>query len=154
MLKESEELDMIQSAAFGIGVAAERGGSTVGPYMAESQKLLMEIINHKNSRDEERAIATECAIGALGKIVYFFDSTNVAVFLNSLPLVAEAEEAQNVHSQFLIKILEKNKNLFAQELMVKQAILKIATVAKSHAEWEILNENGEKMMVAILSQLK
>ncbi len=61
-------------------------------------------------------------------------------YLNSLPLKAESEEAQNVHKLFFQQILSKNPILLAPGNLplVKQALQYIHDVATKQPELEIV----------------
>ena len=78
----------------------------------------MQIIGEADARSEDKEVCTECAIGALGKIVLLHydnaivNQAHVHQYLTMLPLKAESEEAQNVHKLFFKHILGKNTALF------------------------------------------
>ena len=64
------------------------------------------MITAQDAFEEINVVATESALGAMGKIIYFqkdnnlINDTVVNNFLSKLPLVNEEEEAQKSHMLF------------------------------------------------------
>ena len=157
----SNDLDTIQSAGYSLGVLAQYTPKILLPVREEAVKLLEKIILKINSRDESCAISTEVCIGALGKICYFlYDEKEVGVhrielFLNNLPLVAEDEEAQNVHRQFVEMILNQNMIFKRPDIktLVQLAFNKIINAYKIQGKSNIIKiedqalfENANKIL--------
>ena len=121
-LADEEDRQIIQSIKYGVGVVAQRASKQqFAEYLAPTFDLLNKVLSEGDCREnEDKAIATECAIGALGKLVYFqFDGALVtdkvaSSFIGLLPLVAEPEEAQNVHKQFFKMVLAGNAGVVGE----------------------------------------
>lgn len=64
------------------------------------------MLTHPEAFSEDRIVATESAIGALGKMIYFQRDDKIITdaivndFLSKLPLVNEEEEATKSHRIF------------------------------------------------------
>lgn len=74
---------------------------------------LIELINHPEAKSDDRIIATETFIGALGRVVLFQPGTvdvqtAVALYLGNMPLVSEVEEAQTAHNLLFDAVISKN----------------------------------------------
>lgn len=75
------------------------------------------MIGDKDAFTDDRIIATESALGALGKVIYFQRDNKIITdnvvndFLTKLPLKNEEEEAQKSHKIFFEQVLKQNKNM-------------------------------------------
>jgi hypothetical protein len=103
-----------QPACYGVGVAAKFGGQAYASFCVASIDHLFAIINSSDSRSEENVMATENAISAIAKIIRAYkDSglfpvdTVVSHWINCLPIIEDAEEANDVYSLF-VELIEIN----------------------------------------------
>lgn len=91
--------------------------SLYGAQLPKVLKCLNEMISDEEAFNEENVIATESALGALGKVIYFQKDNNmvndamVNEFLKKLPLTHEEEEACKSHQLLLEQTQAKNANL-------------------------------------------
>ena len=154
--------DVIQSAAYGLGLVAQYAPAQFKEILPATIEALAKVIQEKDSRSEEKAIATECAIGAVGKIVLFnYDGgivgqTMVQQYLALLPLKAESEEAQNVHRLFFKSIIGKHQVLLlpANIPAVKDAIARIHDTAKAEPALEIIKTEDVPLLEQCINLLK
>lgn len=93
----ADNVDMQQNIAYILGVVAQRATSEQFTPMKEmvSSKLI-ELISHPEAKSDERIIATETFVGALGKVVLFQPGSvdaqvASALYLGNLPLISETE---------------------------------------------------------------
>ena len=164
-LADEEDRQIIQSIAYGVGVVAQRGSKQqFVDYLAPTFDLLNKILSEADCREnEDKAIATECAIGALGKLVYFqFDGALVtdkvaSTFIGLLPLIAEPEEAQNVHKQFFKMVIDGNAGIIGEGGVhagaLKQAVERIIATHTEKPELEILDDEGKELIQAVQAKL-
>jgi len=114
----TESMDVKQTLAYGLGVFAMN--IPVASYTAqlpEVVKALNSMIQGSEAFSEDNVVATESALGALGKIVYFQRDNNIIndnvvnTFLNYLPLKNEEEEAQKSHMLLMEQVIKNNANI-------------------------------------------
>ena len=98
-----DDIDLQQNIAYILGVVAHRATPAQFKPMAEmvSNKLIS-LITHPEAKDDDRIIATETFVGALGKVALFQKSTLNEetvrnLYFQNLPLKAETEEALTAH---------------------------------------------------------
>lgn len=93
----TDNVDIQQNIAYILGVVAQRASTEQFAPMKEMVSTrLIELINHPEAKGDDRIIATETFIGALGRVVLFQPGTvdqQIAsgLYLGNLPLVAESE---------------------------------------------------------------
>ena len=113
----SEDADIRQCSAYGLGACAQVYGDHFAPVCKDALGKLMQIIQAPDARSGDYEVATENAVSALGKFCEFqskaVDATGVAdtqqlmgFWLSQLPLKADKNEAKVVHDQ-LCRFLEK-----------------------------------------------
>ena len=115
-------LDILQSTVYGFGVIAKRMDQiSYSAYKNEALGILSSIITASDAFSEEKAICTDNAIGALGKIAIYQgqanDNTSTQVlnkFLELLPLKNDSDEAQAIHRLLLEEIIGKNQYLLSR----------------------------------------
>ena len=140
----SEDRYIIQSASFGLGLIAQYAQSVFKEILPPALQALLKVIQEPDSRSEENATSTECAIGAVGKICLFFYGQElvgaplVQQYLGLLPLKAESEEAQNVHKLLFVQILQKNPALMGNVEHVKSALERIHSLETAEPDSKIL----------------
>ena len=159
---EALNLDIVQSAVFGIGVIAKRMDQhSFSQYKNECLQIIASIITAPDAYSEEKAVCTDNAVGALGKIALYQSQTNDKVseevllkFLQLLPLKNDSEEAQAVHKMLLTEIINKNAFLAScsQEVqgVLINAITNIKTQDINNPELEILDDQGKQLINSIL----
>ena len=88
--------------------------------------------------EEDNLVATESALGALGKLIYFqrqtlpsiiTDQVVIEGFLNKLPLLNEEEEAQKSHRILMEQVIKGNPNIMGSAT-TKQAVQQALTRIK------------------------
>lgn len=95
-----------QSAAYGVGLLAMKGGSVYAEVCARALPLLAESINKPDSREtEEGTEATENAISAIAKILKYnssaFDpSAVIPSFIEWLPVWEDTQELPYIYDYF------------------------------------------------------
>lgn len=122
-------------------------------------QALNSMIAASDAFSEDNVIATESALGALGKIIYsqrdntIITDAVVTKFISHLPLTHEEEEAKKTHRLFFENILSNNANLMteATKSHVMTAIAKIREAA-AHNEEELTLVDEEGM--ALLNKLQ
>jgi hypothetical protein len=88
-----------QAAAYGIGVAAHRGGDAWSQFLGGSIPFLFQVTQIPDARGEDAVYATENACAAIAKILHFNnasvqDAQNVAAqWINTLPVTNDEEAA-------------------------------------------------------------
>jgi hypothetical protein len=109
--------------------------------------------------EDENAVATECAISSLGKMIYFqrggspdlLSNEVVLKFLSLLPLKSEPDEAQATHKQFFEQIIAKNPQIFGSSgenlVPVKEAIDRIYKTHKEEPDLEIITEDDHGELI-------
>lgn len=99
--------------------------------------------------NEDNVVATESALGALGKVIYFQRDNNlindqvVEYFLSKLPLFNEEEEAQKTHGLFVEQCLKANTNIINErnQSLVKETLTRIRNrAADASNDVEVISE--------------
>jgi hypothetical protein len=101
-----------QAAAYGVGVAAHRGGAAWAPFVAGAISYLFQAASMPDARSEENVYATENACAAIAKVLHF-NASNVgdagpviAQWLDTLPVVND-EEAVPYAYAYLAELIER-----------------------------------------------
>jgi len=101
-----------QAAAYGVGVAAQRGGPAWSEFVAASIPSLFQVTQHPHARTEEHVFATENASASIAKILHFNSSKVqnpqevVANWINTLPITNDEEAAPYAYS-FIAELIEQ-----------------------------------------------
>jgi len=101
-----------QAAAYGIGVAAHRGGVAWAPFLAGSLAFLFQAVQVPDARGEENVYATENACAAIAKILHhnFANVQNVdsviAQWIETLPVTNDEEAAPYAYA-YLAELITK-----------------------------------------------
>ena len=133
-----------QSAVFGLGVCAQAvDAATFTPFLTKALENIKTVLADPKSRTEEYTIATDCAVGALGKIAIFHNNTLIEDWLNYLPIKAEMEEAQMVHNLFfshfdMVKTMPRTQTI----------ITELATLAKTE---QVLDTMSQTMLSQLIN---
>jgi hypothetical protein len=88
-----------QAAAYGVGVAAHKGGQIWAAFLGAAIELLFQVTQIPNARDDDNVFATENACAAIAKILHYNNSqvqnpdTTIARWIDTLPVVNDEEAA-------------------------------------------------------------
>jgi hypothetical protein len=88
-----------QAAAYGVGVAAHKGGPNWSGFLGAAVQLLFQVIQIPNARDEDNVFATENACAAIAKILHYNASQvqnrdeTITRWIDTLPVVNDEEAA-------------------------------------------------------------
>jgi hypothetical protein len=98
-----------QAAVYGMGCAAQSGGDQISPAIPDILNRLNQIITSSDSRNDTYVMATENAIGAIGKICVYqakaIDQSKVIpMWLAMLPVKEDAIESKVTYANLLTLI--------------------------------------------------
>ena len=105
-----------QAAAYGVGMAAQKGGNDWAPFVAQSLEYLFQVTRRPNARSDDDVFATENACAAIAKILHFNSSQvpNAHMFvdpwLDTLPIVNDEEAAPYAYS-FVAQLIDQNNDV-------------------------------------------
>eukprot|EP01017_Pseudomicrothorax_dubius_P042951 TRINITY_DN7083_c0_g1_i3.p1 TRINITY_DN7083_c0_g1~~TRINITY_DN7083_c0_g1_i3.p1 ORF type:complete len:317 (+),score=105.15 TRINITY_DN7083_c0_g1_i3:61-951(+) len=162
LTENQESDDIIQSIGYGFGVFAMKADKAAfAPFKSSILQFIAKTVSASDAFSEEKAVSTECVVGALGKVgLYQYDSNDgvsqeaLVKFVELLPLKNEPEEAQNVHRLILKEILNKNQVLVSQgaefQHKLEQAIGRIKETFNKNPELEILDDEGALLLQSVL----
>ena len=106
-----------QAAAYGVGVAAQKGGEQWNDFVAASVDTLLQVTRVPNARGDDEVFATENACAAVAKILHFNASkvinpqNVVEQWIDTLPVVNDEEAAPYAYS-FVAQLIEQYVFLF------------------------------------------
>lgn len=146
MLKFSthKNADIRQSAVFGIGVCAQSVDSTTfSPFLAQALSNIKTVLTDPKARNDTYTIATDCAVGALGKIALYHNAGLLEEWVNFLPIKAELDEAQCVHLMFLQNI-DKVKTFPRTQTVLAELV----NLTKTE---EVLDANGMTLLQQLIN---
>lgn len=124
-----------QSAVYGLGVCAQTiDSNTFSPFFNQTLELVRNVLKDPKARTEEYTVATDCAVGTLGKLAIFHNNNLIEEWLNYLPIKAEVEEAQNVHKMFFnyfdkVKAFPRCQTVIAELRSIKDEMIDRETLA-------------------------
>ncbi|KKK14813.1 putative importin beta-3 subunit [Aspergillus rambellii] len=101
-----------QAAAYGVGVAAQKGGAAWSDFVAASLPSLFQVTQFSQSRTEEHVFATENASASIAKILHYNASkvSNAAEmagnWISTLPITYDEEAAPYAYS-FLAQLIDQ-----------------------------------------------
>lgn len=101
-----------QAAAYGIGVAAHKGGAPWANFLGGSMLALFQATQVPNARNEDNVYATENACAAIAKILHFNASAIqnqdeiIVQWLNTLPVTNDEEAAPYAYA-YLAELIDK-----------------------------------------------
>lgn len=105
-----------QAAAYGVGVAASKGGPNWSSFVADALPLLFQVIQMPQAREEDHVFATENACAAIAKIMQSNSSKVQNLqevlqhWLGTLPVVNDEEAAPYTY-MFLGQLIEQSVHL-------------------------------------------
>ncbi|KIV94635.1 hypothetical protein, variant [Exophiala mesophila] len=101
-----------QAAAYGVGIAAQKGGEQWSEFVAASVETLLQITRVPNARSEDDIFATENACAAIAKILHNNSSKVpnpqqvVEQWVDTLPIVNDEEAAPYAYT-FLAQLIDQ-----------------------------------------------
>lgn len=101
-----------QAAAYGVGMAAQKGGSDWAEFVAHSVETLFGVTRMPNARSDDDVFATENACAAIAKILHYnyskvSDPTAIVEpWLDTLPIVNDEEAAPYAYS-FVAELIQR-----------------------------------------------
>jgi importin-5 len=101
-----------QAAAYGVGLAAQKGGEAWAEFSAASLELLFQVTKVPNARSEEEVFATENACAAIAKVLHYNNSKVqnpqqvVESWIDTLPVLNDEETAPYAYS-FLAQLIDQ-----------------------------------------------
>lgn len=101
-----------QAAAYGIGVAAQKGGQAWSQFLGGSVPAVFQATQVPDARNEDNVYATENACAALAKILHFNASqvqntdAVIAEWVNTLPVINDEEAAPYAYA-YLAELIDK-----------------------------------------------
>ncbi|KAJ5736880.1 uncharacterized protein N7483_002005 [Penicillium malachiteum] len=109
-----------QAAAYGVGVAAQKGGIAWSDFVAASIPSLFQVTQHPQNRTEEHVFATENASASIAKILHYNPSKVQAAddiltnWIDTLPITFDEEAAPYAYSFIAQLIDQQNPIVFAK----------------------------------------
>lgn len=101
-----------QAAAYGVGIAAQKGGLAWADFVAASIPSLFQVTQFPQARSEDHVFATENGSASIAKILHYNSSKVqnpqevVANWVNTLPITNDEEAAPYAYS-FLVQLIEQ-----------------------------------------------
>ena len=101
-----------QAAAYGVGIAAQKGGEAWAEFAAGSLEFLFQATKVPNARNEEEVFATENACAAIAKVLHYNNSKVpnaqqvVESWIDTLPILNDEETAPYAYS-FLAQLIDQ-----------------------------------------------
>lgn len=101
-----------QAAAYGVGVAAHKGGQNWAEFVSASLPMLFAVTQRPNAREDDDVYATENACASIAKILHYCNSKVqnpqevVQAWVETLPVVNDEEAAPYAYA-FLAQLIEQ-----------------------------------------------
>jgi importin-5 len=101
-----------QAAAYGVGIAAQKGGEVWAEFASASLDFLFQATKVPNARSDEEVFATENACAAIAKILHYNNSKVqnaqqvVELWIDTLPILNDEETAPYAYS-FLAQLIDQ-----------------------------------------------
>ncbi|PHH58697.1 hypothetical protein CDD81_4814 [Ophiocordyceps australis] len=101
-----------QAAAYGIGVAAHRGGVPWSQFVGVSVPFILQMTQVTNARDEENIYATENACAALAKVLHYSPASigdvqgTISQWIDTLPVTNDEEAAPYAYA-YLTELIDQ-----------------------------------------------
>lgn len=109
-----------QAAAYGIGVAAQKGGPQWSPFLGPAVELLFQVTQVPNARGDDDVYATENACAAIAKVLKYNPSSLpnqqqvITQWINTLPIVNDEEAAPYAYAYLAQLIDSMNEAVTSQ----------------------------------------
>jgi len=101
-----------QAAAYGIGVAAHKGGQQWSAFFAPAIELLFQVTQFPNARGDDDVYATENACAAIAKVLHYNSASVpnqeqvIAQWIDTLPVVNDEEAAPYAYA-YLAQLIDQ-----------------------------------------------
>jgi hypothetical protein len=101
-----------QAAAYGIGVAAHKGGPQWSAFLGAAVELLFHVTQFPNARGDDEIYATENACAAIAKILHYNPTALpdvqpiIAQWIDTLPIVNDEEAAPYAYA-YLAQLIDQ-----------------------------------------------
>jgi len=148
-----------QAACYGLGVCAQQGAEKFSPYTGKVLELLVSVIKHPLSREEDNAPPTENAISSVGKIIHYQASQLgndvseiLKMWLSWLPLEVDDIEARAVHSHLFTFITSNHPHIFGKDFANLPKILSIFAFLLQKDNPPLVDDKG--VIVTIIKQMQ
>jgi hypothetical protein len=145
-----------QSCVYGLGRTAEHRQADFKPHARDAVNIVLSIIQDPNSRSEENLMATENAVGALGKFLEFHqdvvDPSAGLLFIQNLPLTEDEEEAKVVHPQLVRFVSSNDPRILGQSNCNIPKILEILVKIIGHGT-KLVDQDDLPALIALAKQL-
>ncbi|CAI7587634.1 unnamed protein product [Penicillium glandicola] len=144
-----------QAAAYGVGVAAQKGGAAWSDFVAASLPSLFQVTQHAQSRTEENVFATENASASIAKILHYNPSKVqapqdvVANWIETLPITYDEEAAPYAYSFIAQLIDQQNPAVFAKADRVFGFIVQALEAATLQGQTAARVATSAKQLVAV-----
>lgn len=122
-----------QAAAYGVGIAAQKGGPAWSEFVAASIPYLFQITQHPQGRTEEHVYATENGTCSIAKVLHFNASKIqnpqqvVDTWMETLPVVHDEEAAPYAYS-FLAQLINQYVQHSIKFLPLRSDIIKLTVI--------------------------
>jgi hypothetical protein len=100
-----------QAAAYGIGVAAHKGGPQWSPFLGPAVELLFQVTQVPNARGDDDVYATENACAAIAKVLHYNPGSVpnqqqvINQWIDTLPIVNDDEAAPYAYA-YLAQLID------------------------------------------------
>ena len=145
-----------QSCVYGLGRTAEHRQTDFKPHVQDAVSIVLRIIQDPEARSEENLMATENAVGALGKFLEFHqdcvDPSAGSLFIQHLPLIEDEEEAKVVHPQLVRFVSSNDPRILGQANCNIPKILEILVKIIGHGP-KLVKQEDLPAIVALAKQL-
>ena len=145
-----------QSCVYGLGRTAEHRQADFRPHVQTAVSIVMTIINDPEARNEDNILATENAVGALGKFLEFhpecMDPTAGTLFVQNLPLTEDDEEARVVHPQLVRLVSANDTRILGPSNANLAKIMEVLVKVLWHGE-KLISAEDAPAAVALVKQL-
>ncbi|KAL0056152.1 hypothetical protein WJX82_008212 [Trebouxia sp. C0006] len=154
----SPEASIRQSALYGLGSVAEHRPQLFQAVAQDALTRIMAVITAPNSRDDANGHATENAVSALGKALQHNpnvpESLGVAdLWLQSLPLTVDAEEAKIAHKQLVGLVQNSDQRILGDGNKNLNKIVEVFVKVLAHGT-ELAESETADQMVSLLTQMQ
>ncbi|OQD75065.1 hypothetical protein PENDEC_c008G07169 [Penicillium decumbens] len=143
-----------QAAAYGVGVAAQKGGAAWSEFVAASIPSLFQVTQIPQSRSEEHVFATENASASIAKILHYNPSKVegaqdiVATWIETLPITYDEEAAPYAYSFIAQLIDQQNPVVFGKADRVFGFIVQALEAATLQGQTAVRVAESAKRLVA------
>lgn len=145
-----------QSCVYGLGRTAEHRQGDFKPHAQNAVNIVLAIINDSDARSEENILATENAVGALGKFLEFHpecvDPAAGTLFVQNLPLMEDDEEARVVHPQLVRLVSSNDMRILGQSNANLPKIMEVLVKILGQGE-KLISAEDTPAAVALVKQL-